>query len=167
MQIRPEKREDCIEISKLNDLAFGGTDEGKIIHGLRQNANPIISIIAEENSEILGHIIFSPVILSTNPSLPIMGLGPMAVKPENQHSGIGTKLVYRGLKACREINIKAVVVLGHPTYYPRFGFAPAIHFGISSEYDVPKDAFMIKELQDDILLGEKGIVKYHSTFESF
>ena len=167
MRIRPEKSEEFIEISKLNDVAFGGTDEGKIILGLRQSAKPIISLVAEDNSKIIGHIIFSPVILITNPVLPIMGLGPMAVIPEYQRIGVGTKLVNVGLKMCAELNIKAVVVLGHPDYYPRFGFSPSIQFGITSEYDVPKDVFMIKELQDDILLGEKGIIKYHSTFESF
>ena len=93
-----------------------------------------------------------------------MGLAPMAVLPNWQNKGVGTHLANEGLKACEKAGYGAVVVLGHPDYYPRFGFVPSVNFGINSEYDVPPEAFMIKELQKGILQGITGTVKYNQVF---
>ena len=93
-----------------------------------------------------------------------MGLAPMAVLPNWQRKGVGTQLINKGLNACEKAGYDAVVVLGHTDYYPRFGFVPSINFGINSEYDVPADVFMVKELQKDSLQGISGTVKYHQVF---
>lgn len=109
---------------------------------------------------------FSPVSLSGHPGLKIMGLAPMAVLPVNQNKGIGSALVRAGLERCKDLGFGAVVVLGHPKYYPRFGFLPSSHFGIGCEYDAPEEAFMVVELQPGYLRGSSGTIKYHAAFKN-
>jgi putative acetyltransferase len=94
-----------------------------------------------------------------------MGLAPMAVALEWQGKVVGSELVKEGLKRCKEMGSAAVVVLGHPTYYPRFGFVPASRFGINSEYDAPDDAFMALELVAESLEGKTGLVRFHKVFQ--
>ena len=110
---------------------------------------------------------FSPVILPTHPELEIMGLAPMAVLPKHQRKGVGSALVRAGLEACQELGFGAVVVLGHPEYYPRFGFVPAARFDIGCEYEVPEEAFMLLELQPAYVSRACGKVKYHAAFNTF
>jgi putative acetyltransferase len=126
----------------------------------------VISLIAEEKLAVVGHIMFSPVKLSGHSELRIMGLAPMAVAPEHQRIGIGSALVRAGIEQCKKLGCGAVVVLGHPEYYPRFGFSPSASFGISCEYDVPEEVFMILELQPDFLDGVSGNLEYHEAFSS-
>ena len=90
----------------------------------------------------------------------------MAVRPERQRQGIGSKLVREGLRACKQEGVQAVVVLGHPEYYPRFGFRPAETFGLRSEYDVPSEVFMALELKRGALEDVEGVVTYHAAFGS-
>jgi putative acetyltransferase len=94
-----------------------------------------------------------------------MGLAPMAVRLEYQNQGTGSALVRSGLQACREVGAPAVFVLGHPGFYPRFGFIPASRFGLNCEYDVPDEAFMALELEPGALLGAEGVVKFHPDFQ--
>ena len=94
-----------------------------------------------------------------------LGLAPMAVAPEYQQQGIGSALVRSGLEHCRAAGYKAVIVLGHPRYYPRFGFVPASHFNIRSQYDAPDEAFMALELEPGALGEIGGVVKYHPLFD--
>jgi putative acetyltransferase len=109
---------------------------------------------------------FSPVKLSGHSELGIMGLARMAVAPEHQRIGIGPALVRAGIEQCEKLGCRAVVALGHPEYYPRFGFSPSASFGISCEYDVPEEVFMIIELQPGFLDGVSGKVQYHGAFSS-
>jgi putative acetyltransferase len=109
---------------------------------------------------------FSPVSLSGHTALKIMGLAPMAVAPEHQRKGIGSALVRAGLEQCKQLGIGAVVVLGHPTYYPRFGFLSSTSFGIGCEYEVPEEVFMVVELEAGFLRGASGKVKYHTAFSN-
>ncbi len=95
-----------------------------------------------------------------------MGLAPMAVIPSCQRNGIGSALVRAGLDQCRQLGYGAVVVLGHPEYYPRFGFTPAGQFGLRSEYDVPEEVFVALELDAGFLSGASGTVKYDPAFSS-
>lgn len=97
-------------------------------------------------------------------SISIAGLAPMAVAAEFQNKGIGLKLVEEGLKCCNGAAYGAIVVLGHPDYYPRFGFIPSVNFGIKSEYDVPDEVFMALELNEGALADCRGTVKYHGFF---
>ena len=118
--------------------------------------------MAEENELILGHILFSPVQLSNNPeNIAITGLAPMAVLPDFQKKGIGSALVRKGLEFCKKAGYKAVTVLGHPEYYPKFGFVRSVQFNIKSDYDVPEIVFMVQELEKEAL---KPKVQILSTF---
>lgn len=118
-----------------------------LVDALRNQACPLVSLVAEDAGAIVGHIMFSPMSLPDHPALKIMGLAPMAVAPQHQRKGIGSALIRNGLKQCRQLGFGAVVVLGHPRYYPRFGFLLAARFGIRCGYDAPEEAFMIVELQ--------------------
>ena len=164
MLIRAEKETDQDAIFAVNASAFETQAEATLVGVLREQAQPIISLVAEEQGNVVGHIMFSPVILSGNPDLKLMGLAPMAVAPEHQRKGIGSALVKAGLEQCRQLGFVAVVVLGHPEYYPRFGFSPSSRFGIDSEYEVPEEVFMAVELESEALSGHTGRVKYHHAF---
>ena len=119
----------------VNVSAFESPSEAGLVNVLRAKARPYISLVAESDGEVIGHIMFSPISLAGHPDLKIMGLAPMSVAPEHQRRGIGSALVRAGLEQCRQTGIAAVVVLGHAKYYPRFGFSSASLFGLDSDYD--------------------------------
>lgn len=166
MRIRTEKKKDWAHVHKVNASAFETPGEADLVDGLREQAQPIVSLVAKDDGTIVGHILFSPVSLPDHTNLNIMGLAPMAVTPEHQGRGIGSKLVQAGLKRCRQLNVGAVVVLGHPEYYPRFGFRPAKRFDIDCEYDVPEEVFMLLELDPGYLHGASGAIVYHAVFKT-
>jgi putative acetyltransferase len=144
--------------------AFGRPAEANLVDVLRDQVSPLVSLVAEDNGAIVGHIMFSPVSLSGHPTLRIMGLAPMAIAPERQRKGIGTALVHAGLERCKQLGFGAAVVLGHPAYYPRFGFSSSVCFGLGCEYKVPANVFMVMELQAGFLRGVSGTIKYHNAF---
>jgi putative acetyltransferase len=165
IDIRLEEKEDHQDIRRVNELAFDQPTEADLVDALRTNAHPHISLVAIIEGRIVGHIFFSPVsIESETSSFSAMGLAPMAVLPEFQNQGIGSRLVEEGLKKCRELGQSIIVVMGHPNYYPRFGFIPAHLKGLRSEYDVPDDTFIVLELTENALAGRRGLVKYHPEF---
>ena len=166
MLIRAEKAGDRDAVYAVNVSAFETSSEAKLVGTLREQAQPVVSLVAEDNGEVIGHIMFSPVSLSGYPNLRVMGLAPMAVAPRQQRRGIGSALVRAGLDQCRQLGFAVVVVLGHPDYYPRFGFSTASQFGIDSEYEVPDEVFMALELESDALSGKTGRVKYHAAFSN-
>jgi putative acetyltransferase len=162
VHIRPETKEDIAKIWRINAAAFDTEAEANLVDNLRESGAQLISLVAEVNENIVGHILFSPVTLSgKGTDLKIAGLAPMAVMPGHQKQGIGTALVKKGLKQCESRGYQAAVVVGYSEYYPRFGFVPGSRFGIKSEYDVPDEVFMVNELVAGILSGCKGVVKYH------
>jgi len=164
--IRAEQAGDQAGVRGVNLAAFETPAEADLVDALRAQARPLVSLIAEEQGAIVGHIVFSPVTLPGQPALALMGLAPMAVAPARQRAGIGSALVRAGLEACRRLPADAVVVLGHPEYYPRFGFAPGVLTGLGCEYDVPAQAFMALELRPGALRGVTGTVQYHAAFAS-
>ena len=164
MLIRSENDHDRESVHAINVAAFESPEEADLVDALRARAEPLVSLVAEDQGAVVGHIMFSPVSLPGHPRLKIMGLAPMAVTPQLQRQGIGSLLVRAGLEQCRQDGFAAVVVLGHPEYYPRFGFSPSSRFGIDSEYGVPEGVFMAMELRPGALDGKTGTVKYHAEF---
>jgi putative acetyltransferase len=165
MIIRPEKSEDIPSIRIVIEQAFGRAAEADLVDALRRNGKAAISLVAEDNGRIVGHIFFSAVtIQSKEAGLTGIGLAPLAVIPERQNQSIGATLMEHGLRRCREEDYPFVVVLGHPGYYPRFGFVPASSFGIKSEYDVADEVFMVMELREGALTGCAGVAKYQPEF---
>lgn len=164
--IRDEQLADAAAVWQVNAEAFGREAEARLVEALRRQAQPLISLVAEADGAIVGHILFTPVTLAGQPQLRIMGLAPMAVLPTQQRQGAGSALVRAGLARCLEQGFDAVVVLGHPAYYPRFGFTPAAARGLRSEYEVPDEAFMVLELRPDALRGASGTLAYHPAFAS-
>ncbi len=163
--ISKENKNNISEIANVTHAAFGQKTEAAIIESLRRDGALTVSLVAEEGGKIVGHIAFSPVTLEmVDQKIEALGLGPMAVLPEHQRRQIGTQLIYEGLKACRKINAGLVFVLGHPEYYPRFGFVPTFPYNIAWEVECPKEAFMVLELKEAALEGLSGVVKYHPAF---
>lgn len=164
--IRSEQPQDVAGIRHVNRSAFDSTAEADIVDLLRQQVQPFVSLVAIDGAEVIGHIAFSAVTLASHPDVPIAGLAPMAVLPTRQREGIGASLVRAGLAECTRRGFRAVVVLGHAEYYPRFGFVPASAFGLSSEFDVPDDVFMALALQPGALDACRGVIRYHQAFGS-
>lgn len=162
IEIRLEQTEDFSQVYQVNSLAFETEAEAKLVEKLRI-AEPNISLVAEFDGKIVGHILFSPMTLKDEPT-DFLGLAPMAVLPEFQNHGIGSKLVKEGLRIAFEQGFTAVFVLGHPEYYPRFGFVTAKNKGFSCEYEVPVEVFMVLELIPNSLKGKNGLVKYRPEF---
>lgn len=160
--IRPEQPEDVTMIHHVVHQAFGQAAEANLVDALRRNGKAKISLVAEDNGRAIGHILFSEVTLEGQ--LTGIGLAPMAVSPERQNEGIGSRLVEEGLKHCRKAGYPFAVVLGHSEFYPRFGFVPASRYGVKSEYDVRDEVFMAMELQEGSLAGFAGIIKYQPEF---
>lgn len=159
--VRPETPADGAAVRRLNELAFGRADEARLVDRLRDSGVLAVSLVAEVEGRVAGHIAFSPV---TGLGAKVLGLAPMAVAPKWQGQGIGSRLVREGLAACRRTGAELVVVLGHPGFYPRFGFVPAAPLGIGCEYAVPADAFMVTELVPGVLAGRRGVVRFRPEF---
>jgi putative acetyltransferase len=166
MLIRTEEKKDEANVYDIIFSAFESQSEAKLVCELRKTVKSCISIVAEEKFTIVGHILFTPVLLSGNSDIKIAGLAPLAVSPTHQCTGIGSKLVGVGLDRCKDQGFVAVVVLGDPNYYHRFGFSSSSKFGIDCEYNVPEGFFMAVELEPSALVGRSGMVKYHKAFES-
>ena len=165
LTIRCEKPEDISVIHHVHTAAFGQRNEADLIDALRQNNALTIALVAILDGRLIGHIAFSPVtITSSTATIEALGLGPMAVLPAYQRRGIGSQLVEAGLTACHDTPYGVVVVLGHPHYYPQFGFVPAKPLGIVWEHDAPDEAFLVQELREGALTQTKGVVKYRPEF---
>jgi len=165
LKIRPEVPTDIPDIHQVNALAFGRANEADLVAALRRAGTLSISLVAEQAQRIVGHIAFSPVtIVSGATAVEAIGLAPMAVRPDYQRQGIGSQLVQAGLATCGETRYGVVVVLGHPHYYPKFGFMPSKPHGIEWEHEVPEEVFMVKELQRGALARTRGVVQYGPAF---
>jgi putative acetyltransferase len=161
--VRFEQPGDESGVRETNELAFGAPLEARLVDALR-GCDGYLSLVAASDQRVVGHILFTPVTIDPPAARRIAGLAPMAVRPEHQRSGIGSQLIRAGLEECRRSGYSAVVVLGHPEYYPRFGFLPAHTFGLTCEFPSPPEAFMALELEPGTLGGIRGLVRYHPQF---
>jgi putative acetyltransferase len=162
--IRAEQDGDADEIRFVIEHAFGQSDEADVVDALR-GLPGALSLVASVDNRVVGHILFTPVQIDGVPAeAGAVGLAPLAVLPEWQRCGIGSALVRRGVDACRSLGAGVVVVLGHPRFYPRFGFVPASTAGLACEFPVLPEAFMVLELQPRTLAAARGLVRYHPRF---
>ncbi|UFU00663.1 N-acetyltransferase [Radiobacillus kanasensis] len=169
--IRAEKQEDFLLIRELHKLAFQNEgNEANLVEAIRESSYfvPGLSIVATlQSGEIIGHILFSNIILETERGAKqTLGLAPMAVHPNYQRKGVGSELVRSGLDLCKEKGFEHVFVLGHPQFYSKFGFIPASKFDIEAPFSVPDEVFTAVELRKGSLKGMEGEIKYPPAFRT-
>ena len=164
--IRPETPSDAAAIRRVHVEAFGQPDEADLVDALRAAGALRISLVAAEGATVIGHIAFSAVVVRAGAStINTLGLAPMAVLPEYQHRGIGSRLVRAGLAACGDTPHGLVFVLGAPPFYGRFGFTPAKPLGLTWEHGGPPGAFMVQALRKGALRGIGGVAAYRPEFD--
>jgi putative acetyltransferase len=167
IKIRPETPNDYAQIYEVNRLAFGRENEARLVEALRRRPEfiPALSLVAEEDGRIAGHVLFSPITLeSEGGEKQAIALAPVAVLPEMQRRGIGSALIKYGLEACRRQGHRLVILVGHPEYYPRFGFKPARPMGIEAPFPVRNEAWMALELEPGATRDLHGLVRYPEPF---
>lgn len=164
IEIREERPDDIAAIRDVNKRAFNQDQEGNIIDALRSNGAALLSLVATLNGRVAGHIMYSPI--TVGDKLTGAALGPMAVLPEHQREGIGSKLVEAGNLKLKDADYPFIIVLGHADFYPRFGFQPASTFGITCEWEVPADVFMVLVLDQAKMQGVSGLAKYRHEFST-
>jgi putative acetyltransferase len=162
IKIRAEHPTDIDNIRELNKRAFGQDEEGKIVDALRTNGGALLSLVATLDGRIVGQIMYSPV--SIDGGIVGAALGPMAVLPEHQNQGIGSKLVEAGNQQMKDAGLAFIVVVGHANYYPRFGFRPASAHGIRCEWEVPDDVFMLLMFNQAMMRDVSGVARYRPEF---
>jgi putative acetyltransferase len=165
LELRAARPGDEPAIFRVHEAAFGRRDEAELAEKLARREPGCVSLVACEAGEVIGHVLFSPVAVDGRrfPVSP-MGLGPVGVLPGRQRSGAGIELCRAGIEACRRLGAPFLVVLGHTTYYPRFGFVPAVRFGLTFADAPPRDAFMALELVPGALSDAGGRVRYAPEF---
>lgn len=162
-QIRPETAGDLAAIREVHRQAFGRPDEAELVDALRAGHHLRLSLVLEREGEILGHVAFSEVAIETeSQSLAALSLAPLAVLPARQRQGIGSRLVRAGLELAAELGHRAVIVLGDPNFYPRFGFSHELALPLDAPFSGP--AWMAAELVPGALHGVAGRVVYPPPF---
>lgn len=166
--IRAERPEDISAVRRVNELAFGRPEEADAVDRLRKADIPFVSLVADDGAAIVGHVLFTPAIVECAGQRVVgMGLAPLAVIPDRQRQGIGSALVRRGLELLRADGSPFVLVLGHPEYYPRFGFERASLHGVTCQWkDVPDAAFMVLVFDPEALRGVSGVACYRDEFDA-
>jgi len=164
--IRPERADDAAAIHATHCAAFPTDAEAKLVDLLRENGHASVSFIAEEDDQIVGHVLFSPVAIDSDAGAGGLGLAPVAVVPARQRRGLGTRLIETALTVCRREGVPFVVVLGDPVFYHRFGFGRARDLSLRNEYGVD-DEFMVLTLSDNAIPTSGGLVTYGPEFAPF
>jgi len=164
--IRKEARKDYDDIFNLNKLAFGQEEESRLVNKIRNGNNfiPELSLVAEKDGKIIGHILFSKIRISGSLIFESLALAPVAVAPEFQRKGVGSQLIEVGISKAKELGFESIIVLGHKDYYPRFGFQKASKWNIKCPFEAPDEAFMAMELSKDALKDKSGTVIYPPEF---
>ena len=166
--IRPETQSDQEAIREVNEQAFGRPLEANVVEKVRQSANfvPELSLVAEYDGQIIGHILFSELTIEgEKQAWTVLALGPIAVRPEFQKQGVGGQMIRAGFGGAIVLGYGVVLLIGHPTYYPRFGFVPESQFGLKCAIPVPDDVFMAYLLRPNGLDGIQGTVVFPPAFD--
>jgi putative acetyltransferase len=163
VEIRSERFEDIPSIRDVNDRAFGQPREGRIVDALRSNRAVLLSLVATVEERVAGHILYSS---ATIDSVPGAALGPVAVLPECQRQGVGTALITAGNERLRQSGCPFIVLVGHPGYYPRFGFRPASAHNIRCQWKVRDEAFMVLVLDEERMRNVTGLAVYRDEFST-
>jgi putative acetyltransferase len=161
IDIRDERPGDVAAIREVNRRAFAQDEEGRIVDALRANGAATLSLVAIDDDVVVGHIMFSPLFVG---AVQGAALGPMAVAPSQQRQGIGSRLVEIGIELLRSMGCPFTVVIGHPEFYPRFGFQPAASYGLTCEWEVPAEAFLVKVLNSEVAEHLHGMAQYRGEF---
>ena len=165
--LRRETPDDFMQVARLLEMAFCRKNEAALVEKLRHNKkyNPVLSLVADYDGYVMGHILFFPIMIRSEASeTESLALAPLAVSPEFQKMGVGGRLIQHGMKTAMEIGYGSAIVLGHPKYYSRFGFVPAITWNIKAPFEVPDDALMAIEFEEGALEKAAGIVEYPQEF---
>lgn len=169
LNIRTEQPEDIEKVAELLYHAFGDReDESVLVRNIRVSAGfiPELSVVAELNGDIIGHILPEQSRGRKRRGRDeVIALAPLAVSPEHQKQGVGKRLMQEGLKRCQNLGYSLVLLIGHPEYYPKFGFKPARPLGLElKQFAVPDDVFMVCELQEGALVRIQGELIYPEVF---
>jgi predicted N-acetyltransferase YhbS len=172
MILRQEEEKDYAQVFNLVEQAFKDAEysdhqEHFLVEKLRKSDAfiPELSIVAEINNEIVGHILFTKLFVRSDSEIfSSLSLAPVSVKPEYQRKGIGSQLINEGHKIAKELGYESVILIGHENYYPKFGYKKTSNFGISFPFDIPEENGMAIELVKDGLKNVKGVVKYRKEF---
>lgn len=166
MKIRQETPQDFQAVYEINHLAFEQEGESQLIEKIRKGETFVreLSLVAEQNNKIIGHILFSKIKIIGEQSVLSLALAPMSVHPDFQNKGIGSQLVTIGLQIAKNLNFEHVIVLGHKDFYPKFGFQKASNWNIKCPFEVPENHFMAVELVKGSLENKGGLVEYPPVF---
>lgn len=165
MRLRAERPGDEAAVRAVECAAFGRAEEADLVDALRGIGDGYRSWVAAEDGDIVGHVLFTPVRIDGWPVVG-MGLGPVAVDPERQRTGIGTRLVHLAMVRLRAEGCPFVVVVGHPDYYPRFGFVPGSRFALSPAWPgIPDDVFRVRAFDPRRLPQHGGVVRFRPEFD--
>lgn len=171
--IRKETPEDYTSVIELTakafeSMSFSDGDEDELVERLRKAPTFIsdLSLVAELDGQVVGHILFSPLVIDNGQQqFQSLVLGPVSVLPEYQKRGIGGQLIRAGHQKAKELGFQSVILIGHPEYYPRFEYKPASTLGIKTHYELPSDdVFMAVELTEGALSNVSGMVVFPPEF---
>ena len=164
--IRPEQAGDFEPVHALLLASFGREVQARLVDRLRASGKIASALVAEDKERILGHVVFSRIVASAEGGeVSALALAPLAVVPAFQRLGIGSALVSAGLERCRLDRHSRVLVLGDPVYYARFGFVPAVRFGLKCPFPAPGNSFMAIELEPGAFAKASGTVRYGHEFD--
>jgi putative acetyltransferase len=163
IEIRAEAASDQEAVHAVNELAFDRADEADLVDRLRADGSVVASLVAVSSGRIVGHVLFTRLIVRTpRADVDAVALAPLAVRPEYQRRQVGSALVMEGIRVLRDLGEQIVVVVGHPDYYPRFGFSADLTRGLRSPFSGP--AFMALELKAGALGRLEGELRYPPAF---
>ncbi len=163
MRVRPADDADLDHIDRIHTAAFASPTESHIVRSLRDRGKLTVSLMIECSGEAIGHLAMSPVQVDGS-SATILAIGPIAVIPERQRQGVGSELMREGINRSRRGGVAAIILLGDPAWYRRFGFKPASMYGLRCRWtDGP--AFQVLVLDPDAISNVTGEVRYDACFD--